>query len=237
MRTRKRANALTRTRESPMERLFRGITWLLGNSVALPRRPAYFRLQYLFVLVCVCVFARLPLCSHVHAAQLLACVLFYVYLCCMYVCRSLCVVWCVCYSEWCLGMLCRWMLFDRDINASALGGWGWGVQGAAIPESCKSNFSWGDPFFLPLLPVFLYTEYILQINFLSLSSHFLPRRNVVILLCAMFTTYCTSLHPTAHLFVWNNNKIGFCYYITSSFILSKLHWFQLFPVSSGADVH
>lgn len=37
-----------------MERLFRGITWLLGNSVVLPQRPGYFRLL-------ICLFF-IPLC-------------------------------------------------------------------------------------------------------------------------------------------------------------------------------
>ena len=53
MHTHKRVNALTQTRESPMERLFRGITWLPGNSVALPRRPSYFRLL-ICLFLCVC---------------------------------------------------------------------------------------------------------------------------------------------------------------------------------------
>lgn len=76
----KQVNALTKTRESPMERLFRGITWLLGNSVALPWRPSYFRLQYLFVFVCVCVSVCLSIRFHVLTAQLLACVSFYIYI-------------------------------------------------------------------------------------------------------------------------------------------------------------
>lgn len=52
-------NALTQTRESPTERLFRGITWLLGNSVVLPHRPGYFRLLIcLFFLLWPCVWVR-----------------------------------------------------------------------------------------------------------------------------------------------------------------------------------
>lgn len=52
-------NTLTQTRESPTERLFRGITWLLGNCVVLPQRPGYFRLLIcLFFLLWPCVSVR-----------------------------------------------------------------------------------------------------------------------------------------------------------------------------------
>lgn len=97
------------------------------------------------------------------------------------------------------------------------------------------------PFFLrwPLLPFCLFcTQYILQIHFRSPSFHFLPLRNRVILLCTMFTNilYIPPPHSTSNKFIWNKNKIGFCYYITFSHIPSRLHWFLLFPVSSGGDV-
>lgn len=71
-------NALTQTRESPTERLFRGITWLLGNSVVLPHRHGYFRLLiclfFSFMTLC---FGPPRNCSHGDMAV----ALFYVYLC------------------------------------------------------------------------------------------------------------------------------------------------------------
>lgn len=181
-----RANALTRTRESPTERLFRGITWLLGNSIALPRRPAYFPLPCLFVLVClsVCV-------SHVRTSRPLAFVPFCV-----------CLSWiraCVTVSE------VMWV----DVNVNVPGG---GVsEGRGQSPSCKSCLLLRRR---SLWSCLLCTQYILQINFLSPCFHFLPLRNTVIPLCAMITTYCTSFHPAAHLFVWSKNKIGFGSYIT-----------------------
>lgn len=106
MHTHKRVNALTQTRESPMERLFRGITWLLGNSVALPRRPSYFRLL-ICLFLCVCLRVCLSSIHFFVPIQHGYCpILFFLYTSILHasvVCVCLCVCLCVCYCEWSAG--------------------------------------------------------------------------------------------------------------------------------------
>ncbi len=79
-----------------MERLFRGITWLPGNSVALPRRPGYFRLQYLFVFVCVCLSSYQFTCPYGTAAGV--CPILRLPVCTSILPVCVCVCVCVCFS-------------------------------------------------------------------------------------------------------------------------------------------
>lgn len=99
-RTPKCVNALTQTRESPTVRLFRGITWLLSNSVALPWRPFYFRLLYLFSYEFAFLSASLSFCESVELLENVP-LCFYAAHISLHFTYSVCV--CVYYCEWSAG--------------------------------------------------------------------------------------------------------------------------------------
>ena len=196
MRTHNWVNALIQTRESPLERLFRGITWLLGNSVALPRRPGYFRLPSYFhvtLLVCFSVrycvqteefLANFPFSVHAHLTLL------------CYVTES------YLQEKW-----CGWTLLNGDFNVSTLGVW-------AVPESWKSHFSWGNPSFHSAFLFF--TQYVLQINYPSPHLISPPPRKTGMFICTLFTTSCSFSLPTSNQVFCNKSKTTLCCCITSS---------------------
>lgn len=158
MHTHKRVNALTQTRESPMERLFRGITWLLGNSVALPRRPSYFRLLIcLFLCVClrVCLSSIRFSCPY-NIATVPSC--FFLYTSILHassVCVCLCVCLCVCVLLW---VICGGSNVGGRCSTGTLMWAHW--EGGVVPKSCKSHFSWGDPSLLSAFFFFLHSVHI-----------------------------------------------------------------------------
>lgn len=146
-------NALTQTRESPTERLFRGITWLLGNSVVLPHRPGYFR-AYLsfFSLLWPCVWVRpITVCiSMRHGCCPILCLFMHSVL--KYFILVLIL----------LSVICKGSNPCGRCSTGVLMGWGWGGvgwgRGRAVPKSFTSS-TFPDVS-LPSFLQFLHLEHI-----------------------------------------------------------------------------
>lgn len=145
-------NALTQTRESPTERLFRGITWLLGNSVVLPHRPGYFRLLIcLFFLLWPCVSVR-PVTVGIslrHGWCPISCLFMHSVL--KYFILVLILLWVICKGSNPCGRCSTGVLMGWG------GGVGWG-RGRAVPKSFTSS-TFPDVT-LPSFLQFLHLEYI-----------------------------------------------------------------------------